>query len=149
MKRMFLILLIAASLAACAYDGKPRKKVFNSPMCGAVKGYTVGYIAYGDAKLVMIPLSKVRTETVFVVGLKSFDGYDNADVTVKGTAAPWMPGKTGRYSDPRVLPYPRHAFEVGCVPAAAAVGTVYKFKVEVVNGPVTNTLDPRAEVVTW
>ena len=149
MKRIFLLLIIAVALGACKFDGKPRKKAFNSPMCGDVKGYTVGYVVYGDSKLVMIPLSKVRTNTVFVVGLKPLDGYEAANVTVAGMGeAAWI-NNQGKYTDPRVPPYPRHALEVGCVPETAPVGATYKFDVKVEKGPVIHILDPRAEVVEW
>ncbi len=148
MKKILLLLVVAVALGACSYNGKPRKNEFNSPLCGPVKGFTVGYVIYGDSKLVMIPISKVRSNTAFVVGLKPLDGFAAANVIVKGTgAAAWINAQ-GKYDDPRVMPYPKHAFEVGCVPEAAA-GTTFKFEVKVEMGDVTNSLDPRAEVVLW
>jgi hypothetical protein len=154
MTRLFLLLLVSAALTACAfigkpYDGKPRKMEFDSPLCGEVKGYTVGYIVYGDSKMVMIPLSKVAAETVFVVGLKPLDGFEDAEVTVTGTSAkaiPWLTGVTEKYEDLPKGRYPKGAFEVGCVPNDP-VGTQYKFAVKIEKGDVTNLLDPRARVV--
>lgn len=150
MKKLLLLLLVATALTACTYNGKPRTKLFDSPLCGNVSGYTIGYLAYGDSKMVMIPLSKVRPETVFVVGLKPLDGFEDADVTVTGTsmkAIPWLTGITEKYENlPKGL-YPKGAFEVGCVPNDPDK-TRYKFEVKVEKGDVTNLLDPRAEV-TW
>ena len=149
MKRRILLLLVSATMTACAFDGQPRNKMFNSPLCGNVSGFTIGYLAYGEGKMVMIPLSKVRPETVFLVGLKPLDGFGDAEVTVTGTspnAIPWLPGVTEKHENlPKGL-YPRGAFEVGCVPNDP-VGTKYKFEVKVKKDDVMNLLDPRARVV--
>ena len=146
MKRIILVAAIAAMLAACV-NGKPQRKVFNSPLCGDVSGFTVSYVVYGEAKMVMIPLSKVRPETVFVVGLKPLDGFGDADVTVTGTSgnAGWI-GNFARYDDLPKGVYPKGAFEVGCVPADPEE-TGYKFEVKVIKDDVKNILDPRAKVV--
>jgi hypothetical protein len=149
MNRIFLLVVFTAALGACAYDGKPRTKVLDSPICGGrVEGYTVAYLFYGESKMVMIPLSEVRPRTPFLVGLKPLDGFEDADVTVKGTstkAIVWMTGVTKKYQDlPRGL-YPKGMFEVGCVPNDPE-NTRYKFEVIVNKGDVTNTLDPRIEV---
>jgi len=138
--------MIATMLAACP-GGKPTIKPIASPLCGDVSGFTISYFAYGEGKMVVIPLSKVRPETVFIVGLKPLDGFGDADVTITGTSgnAGWI-GATGQHDSlPRGI-YPEGALEVGCVPDDPE-GTSYKFKIEVVKGIVTNTLDPRAEVV--
>lgn len=151
MKRLFLLLLVAVAMTACTYNGKPRKLNFNSDLCGEVKGYTIGYLVYGDSKMVMVPLSKVGAETVFVVGLKPLNGFEDAEVTVTGTstkAIPWLTGVTEKYEDLPKGRYPQGAFEVGCVPAVDPIGTEYKFAVTVKKGDVMNLLDPRAEV-TW
>ena len=149
MKNIFFLIAIAVILSACA-NGKPRKKAFNSTLCGEVAGYTISYIAYGEGKMVMIPLSKVRAGNVFIVKLRPMDEFEDADVTVTGTSAnatTWMPGKTDRYDNlPRKDFYPSGAFEVGCVPADP-LGTIYKFAVKVEKGDVTNILDPRATIV--
>jgi len=146
-KKILLFVATATMLAACP-GGKPTIKPITSPLCGAVSGFTVSYFAYGEGEMVIIPLSKVRAETVFVVGLDPLDGFGDADVTVSGTSgnAGWI-SATGQYDSlPRGLYPKKGALEVGCVPADP-VGTSYKFKIEVVKGAVTNTLDPRADVV--
>ena len=150
MNRIFLLVVFTAALGACAYDGKPRTADLDSPVCmGPVKGYTIAYLFYGESKMVMIPLSKVRPRTAFLVGLKPLDGFEDADVTVTGTsgnAATWMTGVTKKYKDlPKGL-YPKGTFEVGCVPNDPE-NTRYKFEVIVNKGDVTNTLDPRIEVI--
>lgn len=148
MKKLILLISVATVLSACV-NGVPKKKVFSSNLCGNVAGYTISYIAYGEGKMVMIPLSKVRTETVFVVKLRPLDGFEDADVTVTGTspnAIPWLTGETGQYENLPKGIYPKGSLEVGCVPADPE-GTSYKFEVKVEKGDVTNILDPRARVV--
>lgn len=147
MKKIFLLIAVTTLLTACR-DGIPRDKIFNSALCGDVSGFTLSYFAYGEGKMLMVPLSKVRKETVFVVGLRPLDGFGDAEVTVTGTTANagWMPGITEQHDNLPGGTYPRGVFEVGCVPADP-VGTSYKFEVKVVKGSITNTLDPRIEVV--
>lgn len=148
MKKLFLLISVATALSACV-NGLPKRNDYSSDLCGNVAGYTISYIAYGEGKMVMIPLSKVRAESVFVVKLQPLDGFEDADVTVTGTSAkaqPWLTGVTGRYEDlPRTI-YPKGSLEVGCVPADP-VDTEYKFEVKVKKDDVTNILDPRARVV--
>ena len=147
MKNLFLLVTIAIILSACV-NGKPQTKAISSPMCDTAAGFTLSYVVYGEGKMVMIPLSKVREGTVFVVGLKPMDGFGDADVTLTGTSANagWISASAKHNNLPKGL-YPRGAFEVGCVPPGAPLGTSYKFEVKVVKGDVTNILDPRATVV--
>ena len=147
-KKLLLFITTATMLAACP-GGKPTLKPITSPLCGAVSGFTVSYFAYGEGKMVIVPVSEVRAGTVFVVCLDPLDGFDDADVTVSsGTIddPDWI-GATGQYDSlPRGIYPKKGALEVGCVPDVPE-GTSYKFKIEVVKGEVTNTLDPRADVV--
>ena len=151
MKKVILLVAIAVMLSACV-NGKPRNKVFSSTLCGNVAGYTISYVIYGEGKMVMIPLSKVRAESVFVVKLRPLDEFEDAEVTVTGSssdtdAQAWLAGQSGSYAGlPRAGFYPPGALEVGCVPAAPH-GTTYKFEVKVTKGNVTNILDPRATIV--
>jgi len=147
MKNIFLLVTIAIVLSACV-NGRPQTKAISSPMCGTANGFTLSYVAYGEGKMVMIPLSKVRQGTVFVVGLKPMDGFGDADVTLTGTSANagWISASAKHDNLPKGQ-YPRGAFEIGCVPSTEPVGTSYKFEVKVVKGDVTNILDPRATVV--
>ena len=146
-KKLLLFIATATMLAACP-GGKPKLKHFTSPLCGEVSGFTVSYFVYGEGKMVIVPVSEVRSGYVFVVGLDPLDGFDDAVVTVSGTSdnAGWI-GNKGHYDGLPRDKYPKKgALEVGCVPDEP-VGTSYKFKIEVVKGDVTNTLDPRAGVV--
>ena len=91
---------------------------------------------------------------MFVIGLKPLDEFEDANVTVEqtdGELPKWIPGKTSKFSDNPKGIYPQGAFEVGCAPGLAEVSGPTKFKVDVVkvtpDYTITNTLDPRAEVV--
>jgi len=154
MKKAFLLILAMTVLPACTHGGKPRIKNFDSPLCGAVNGFTLSYFIYGEGKMLMIPISRVKENTVFVVGLRPLDGFEDSAVTVEqtdGKLPKWIPGTTKKYSElPKGL-YPQGAFEVGCAPDTSEVPDPTKFKVDVVKSTVDytirNSLDPRAEVV--
>ena len=152
MKRILLFIVVAAALSACASSGKPRKKIFNSDLCGDVTGYTVAYFVYGEGKMVIVPLSKVKTGSVFIIGLKPLDGYEDADVTVtQSSGTPdWIDPDpdTNQYQNlPKKGFFTKSAWlEVGC-PKDDAVGTIYKYAIEVEKDGVKNILDPRADVV--
>lgn len=149
MKKVFLVILGALALSACVSSGQPRSKMFNSNLCGEVPGYTVSLFAYGEGKMLVVPLSKVRRGNAFVIGLKPLDGYENASVKVTQTSGTpnWIGTATGQYANlPKMGFFTKYALlEVGCAPNA--VGSTYKFAIEVTEGAVKNTLDPRAEVV--
>jgi hypothetical protein len=150
MKRKILFALAAMMMltAARCHDGEPQDRTFDSPECEDVTGFTVSYFANGHGTMVILPISKVRTDTVFVIALDPLGGFGNADVTVTGTGAGagWING-SGTYNGLPKGIYPKQGLlEVGCVPDAP-IGTEYKFKIEVDEGAVTNTLDPRARVV--
>jgi len=146
-KILFALLSVLMLTAARCNDGEPQDLTFDSPMCGEVTGFTVSYFAYGEGMMVILPISKVRKETVFVIALDPMSGFRNANVEVTGTGASNWIGNSGTYNGlPRGV-YPKEGFlEVGCVPDAPE-DTEYKFKIEVVEGAVTNVLDPRAKVV--
>ena len=154
MKRAILLLVVMTVLSACTLGGKPKFKNINSPLCGAVDGFTLSFFVYGEGKMLMVPLSEVRENTVFVVGLRPLDGFEDASVTVEqtdGETPKWIPGITQKFSDlPKGL-YPQGAFEVGCAPDAEDLSDATKFKVDVVkmtpDYTIRNTLDPRAEVI--
>jgi len=149
-KILFALASMMMLTAARCYDGDPRDLTFNSPKCGDVTGFTVSYFKYGDGTMTILPISKVRKETVFVIALDPKSGFRNADVTVTGTGASSWINNSGTYNGLPSGAYPKKGLkgllEVGCVPNAP-VDTEYKFKIEVVEGTVTNILDPRAKVV--
>jgi len=156
MPRIIIILLAIALLAGCV-NGRFNSKVIPSAACGSnVDGYTVTYIGYGDSKLVIIPLSKIRLDTEWRFILKpiqlgkSVSGDDYKDKIVKITgkrpADAWIDTAaaggnqiSGTYNGSvdhtlsacvKILPVP-------------AVGTPVYFVVDVQD---IGTLDPRADV---
>ena len=146
MRKILLLLAISAYCAGCA-NGTPRIKAIDSPLCGAVSGFTVSYFAYGEGKMVIVPLSEVLPETVFVIGLRPLDGFGDAVVTVSSDDASWI-NASGKHDELPKGVYPQGALEVGCVPATAANPgeNEFKFKIDVEKGDVLNTLDPRVRV---
>ena len=148
MKKLFLFMAIATMLAACSSNGKPIDLSFNSTVCsGPVRGFTVTGVGYGDSKIVVLPVSKVRANTEFRIRLiperrpkTDLVDYETVDVTVMGKPGPsaWISGN-GNYNGASA-----HWIPVGCVPASAAIGTVYEFTVEVAG---VGWIDPRADVV--
>lgn len=146
-KILFALASIMMLTAARCHDGDPQDLAFNSPKCGDVSGFTVSYFAYGEGTMVILPISKVRKETVFVIALDPMSGFRNANVTVTGTGASSWINNSGTYNGLPSGAYPKKGLlEIGCVPDAP-IDTEYKFKIEVVEGTVTNILDPRAKVV--
>ena len=150
-------MLLATALSAGCVNGRFHSKEFNSSVCGGdVKGYTVTYIAYGDSKLVVIPLSKIteNTEWRFILKPiqlgKSVSGEDYKDKTVRitgkrpldawiDTAAAGGNQISGTYNDDA-----SHTL-TACLNNAAvpAKGSAVYFVVEVQD---IGTLDPRADV---
>ena len=147
MQRIVLILLAAMLITACS-NGQPKKSSFQSTACNRpVLGYTRTAIHYGDSRIIVLPVSKVRANTEFRIHLvpkrrSKTDqvDYDTIIVTVTGKSAQssWISG-SGDYRTAN-----SGMIVVGCVPQGAAVGTTYEFKVEV---PGVGIIDPRAGVV--
>ncbi len=168
MRRILLILVITVISAGCATDGRFHKKIFTSTICGGeVSGYSVTYVAYGDAKLLVIPLSKIRVNTEWRFILqplqlrKSVSTVDykaqTVTITGKNAADAWIntagPGAgtgiwvgtgaggsiTGTYDGAA-----NHTL-TACVKNLpnTAVGTAIHFNVDVVT---VGRLDPRANV---
>ncbi len=156
MPRTLITLLATALLAGCV-NGRFHEKVIPSAACGGnVSGYSVTYIGYGDSKLVVIPLSKIRVDTEWRFILKpiqlgksvSGDDYKDKIVRITGkrpldawldTAAAGGNEISGTYNGAadhtlaacvKIVPVP-------------AVGTPVYFVVEVQD---IGTLDPRADV---
>ena len=162
MRRTLTILLITALFAGCA-DGKFRSKIIPSAVCGGtVDGYTVTYIAYGDSKLVVIPISIISDQTEWRFILRpvkigksvSGDDYKGKKVTITGMSPAEPPGHndwidtagtasgnaiSGTYNDAA-----DHML-TACVKELpdTTPGTTYEFVVDVQD---VGTLDPRAKV---
>jgi len=147
MQRIVLILLAAVLFTACS-NGRPKKASFQSTVCNRpVLGFTMTAIHYGDSRVIVLPVSKVRANTEFRVRLvpkhrsktDQID-YNTIDVAVTGKSAQssWINGSGDFNSSSHGM------IVVGCVPQAATVGTSYEYKVEV---PGVGIIDPRAGVV--
>ena len=168
MRRILPILVITAFFAGCATDGKFHSRNFTSTVCGGpVSGYTVTFIAYGDAKLLVIPLSKIRVNTEWRFILKPLQlrksvstvDYKAQIVTITGknAAADWInsagPGAgTGNWAGTGAGGPISGTYNgatnntlTACVKNLPnpAVGTAVYFNVDVGN---VGRLDPRANV---
>ena len=146
MRKILAILLATFLLVGCP-DGRFVKKEFTSPDCGLVTGYTITGIGYGDSKMIVVPLSKIRAGTEWRFYLKpekkrgqppvhaanhvTIDGKDspgpNDWIFVEGT---WDGSGSKHYL-------------VECVPATAVTGETFEYLVDVDK---VGELDPRAKV---
>ena len=61
MRRTIGTLMIAFLFAGCA-DGKFHKKNITTGPCAPASGYTHTVIAYGDGKMVVIPISEILSD---------------------------------------------------------------------------------------
>ena len=147
MHKITMTLCTAMLFAGCSSNGKPIDLSFNSTACGGpVGGFTLTGVHYGDSKIWLLPVSKVRANTEFRILLipehrPKTDpvDYKTVDVTVTGKpGSAWISGN-GNYDGAST-----HWIPVGCVPPTAVIGTVYEFKVEVAG---VGWIDPRADVV--
>jgi len=149
MKKLFLIVAITTTLAACTSNGNPRAGIFNSLACGGeVEGYTPVDVEYGDSFLRIKAKSKLWRQTEFRVRLKPKShrddpvNYENVKVTISGKStdpdSSWImgSGESSTATDGIIV--------AGCVPKDAPDGTIYFFDVTVAE---VGQLDPRAEVV--
>lgn len=161
MRKLTLFILVLAVTAGCR-DGQFIKNGFTSTSCGgggiSLTGYTVTAIRYGDSRLRIIPVSKLRPESEFRFGLlpkvKDSDppvNFRDAFVTISSddddgdTPANWLDVSGTMSGSGGSL--------VVCVPAETGLAkTQYKYAVTV-SWPGTATtdtlgyLDPRARII--
>ncbi len=136
-------------------DGAFCEGLFNSAACGGeVEGYTWTAVAYGDSKMLVVPLSHIKNNTEWRFILKPVNlstdpplaDYDNATVTITGKTAAdaWIntagPGNTlitGNFATNNTL--------TACVKGLpnTDVGTDYSYIVDIVS---VGRLDPRGRV---
>ena len=160
--RKFIILLCVLVASAGCRDGQFIRSTFTSSTCGgggiSFSGYTVTAVHYGDSRLFVLPISKVRPDTEFRFGLlpkvKNTDppvNYRDAFVSITSddddsdTPANWLDVSGTLNNDGKTL--------VTCVPPAAGLTkNQYKYKVTV-SWPGTAAvdtlgyLDPRADII--
>lgn len=150
MKKIFLLLLITAALAACTTTGKPVKGVIPDSKCGdAVRGRTDASVTYrvDDRFEISMKLNwDVGHDSEFRIKLKPKRGTHSAVVTTTGrsgtlpdgssTPIAWMnkSGTAETLTDKTLIL---------CVPKDVPVGTEYKFDINVAG---IGTIDPRVRV---
>jgi hypothetical protein len=156
MRRTIGTLMIAFLFAGCA-DGKFHKKNITTGPCAPASGYTHTVIAYGDGKMVVIPISEIREDSewrFYLMPLNDLGGRTlatNVDIEIKGQdpADPpvasgalntWI-DVTGSYDTATVAG--RSRYLVQCTPDVMVDGDEHKFEV-IIDG--VGTLDPRGRV---
>jgi len=160
MSKILLTLLVFLSVAGCR-DGQFVRNSFESA-CGAggisLTGYTVTGINYGDSRLFVLPVSKIRPESEFrftlIPKVRKTDppvDYEDAFVTITSTdddldnPPNWLDVSGSFNVNGRTL--------VTCVPKEAGLKkTEYKFDVTVSwpgtdPGDTLGFIDPRAKVI--
>ena len=113
MRMMISVLVFSVLLAGCV-NGKFHKESITGGACaGTVNGYTHTLVAYGNGKIVVIPLSRIRANTEWRFYLYPLDkqggsaAYGDSMVTIDGKAAGDDVLRTGATSlAPYVLPTP-------------------------------------------
>jgi hypothetical protein len=153
MRKILAIISVSVLFSGCCTNGSFCKGRIASAACGGdVDGYTHTAVAYGDGKLVVIPISQiiVDTEWRFILAPVTLPGdpidYRTAAVTITGktgddvwidTAGPSNTPITGDFATDTIL--------TACVKGlpVSVVGTEYEFEVNVTG---VGTLDPRGRV---
>lgn len=131
----------AALVSACATDGKPIASADVIEPCSK-PGYTQTKVRYGDSRIIVKPLSKVRPGTAFRFKLQpQRSASDETDyrtvlVTIKSKGSVWLPETSGTFEDAR------DGLLTSCVPPDLQE-KVYYYLVEVDD---VGVLDPRADV---
>lgn len=158
--KLLTLLVIFLSIAGCR-DGQFVRSSFVSACGGggiSLTGYTVTGIHYGDSRLIVLPVSKIKPESEFRFTLipkaKKSDppvDYKDAFVTITSsdddldTPPNWLDVSGSLTVDGRTL--------VTCVPKEAGLkNTEYKFDVTVSwpgtdPGDTLGFLDPRVRVI--
>lgn len=153
MRRTIIILGAILLLVGCA-DGRFHQKIFESSSCGtallpvSVSGYTLTAIHYGDSRLIVVPISKIRPKSEFQFRLipKRRDktdplNYANVVVTITspdddGDTPPNWLDVSGSFSG-------SSGKLTVCVPNSPT-RVQYKYDISIAN---VGDLDPRADVI--
>jgi hypothetical protein len=150
MKTLFLLLIFAIGLSACATPGEPVKTPVPDSACeGKIRGHTPGKLTYRTKNKFEMSVKlrfEVGSNTELRLTLDPKQGSEDAVITITGvsgelpddggsTSTTWL-NKSGKAAD----------FDKGtiifCVPEVP-IRTTYKFDIEV--GGI-GKLDPRADV---
>ena len=136
------VLLSTLVVSGCGYGVLRGVRTENT--CGG-NGYAIAGITYGDARIWVVPVTKLRPGAEFRLKLlparQTTDPTDPGDwmVTVKGKAGgdAWIEQRSGTFNSST-----RGFLDPICVPSTQAPGT-YQYFIEVQN---VGKLDPRARV---
>ena len=150
MRKITTVLMFAILFVGCATNGQFNKKTLDAGTCIDKTGYTYTGIAYGESKLVVIPLSEIRRDSEWRFYLLPIDNlggatkYGGSKVTIKGKVGDasdnWI-DVFGNFDDNRSVGGKSYIFV--CVPSTVAVGQEFEFEVTVDS---IGYLDPRARV---
>jgi len=154
MKKIFLLLAIAVTLAACASNGNPVRQVIaeaDTTCTGKLTGKTTTELKYGKDDITIKWKSFVLSNSEFRIKLKPKKGYEANQVQIIGkwgrkpdgtsTSFAWL-DVTG--SAKELKDAGKKSIFVLCVPDDISEKTVYKFDVVIAG---IGDHDPRAEVV--
>jgi len=146
MKRAIAILIGSVLMVGCVNGKFVSKSAPNQ--CGG-HGWTHTIVHYGDSRVIVIPLSKVKAgqemRFFLVPQLKGRGATDFQNATVKIVGKPpadaWFTEETGKASD---------VFLSKCVDGSLGLNDTFEYKVEVYDAAGTvlkAMLDPRAVVI--
>lgn len=152
MKKIFLLLVVTMALAACVFNGEPRKVSITDSTCGdSTRGRTDTKLKYGKDGIEMKAKSRVHDNTEFRIKLKPKEGFESKKVKIVGISGTLPDSVGGGSTAFDWLDIEKSAKEAGekailtlCVPPEIPAHTVYKFDVEIED---LGQLDPRVEVV--
>lgn len=153
MSKRITVLVITILLAGCV-DGKFHKRSITGGPCGTVSGYTYTGIAYGDSKMVVIPVSKIRADTewrFYLLPIDSLGGttaYGDKTVKIDGKPPPYTPPANddwidGEKSYDTATVSGKSRYITVCVPSTVVKGQTWEYLVHV---DTVGTLDPRGHV---
>ncbi len=150
MKKIFLLLVLTAALAACTTTGKPKKGLITDSKCGSsTRGRTDASVTYRvDSKFEISMKLKwdAGHDSEFRIKLKPKRGTHSAVVTTTGksgtlpdgssTPFAWMnkSGTAEKLTDKTLIL---------CIPKDVPIGTEYKFDINIAG---IGTIDPRVRV---
>jgi hypothetical protein len=156
MRRIMGALMIAFLFAGCA-DGKFHTRDITTGPCAPATGYTHTIVAYGDGKLVVIPISEIREDTEWRFYLAPLDNLggrtppNNVSIKIKGqnpAKPPVASGGTNTWIDvdesyDTATVAGSNRYLVVCTPENLVDEDEHKFEVTVEG---IGTLDPRGRV---
>lgn len=139
-------------VSGCAKDGRFIAQAIAAGPCGAVDGYTLTAIAYGDSKMGVVAESRIRPNSEWRFYLRPIlkssdpDDYRNVDVAIVGKFPAANPPPNGNdwidVNGSYATSGSNH-YITECVPANAPVGKTYEYLVKIDK---IGELDPRAKV---